>query len=351
MTPHAHPPADAPSGVIGRVGGQEVPRERLERRLTELHDGPLHAALPAPDTSEHRQLTRWVTQVILTEALCEQTAADLGLTPLEGGPLAPVAAVELGSINAAAYNGSPWVRAVYAHVTARVTVPEEWRTPSPESQDRRSEHGAPDEPPEETRPGSPEPLGEKRPAAPEPPGERQPATPEPRGERQPISDKSSQKSRPAADEQPRERSQEKRSPTDGPPGETRSASGRFLVRHRLYADQASAALATPEDLDSLGLVTLDSLPRAMAEAIRRHPHGTLVGPVADALGWHVATAIPSPAPPPPSQPQHRRQPLLEAARRRAFARWLDDMRARKVELVPGLEHPGDPRQPDNHHKH
>jgi [acyl-carrier-protein] S-malonyltransferase len=43
--------------------------------------------------------------------------------------------------------------------------------------------------------------------------------------------------------------------------------------------------------------------------------------------------------------------LLDAARRRAFARWLDDMRAKKVELVPGLEHPGDPRQPDNHHKH
>jgi len=34
-----------------------------------------------------------------------------------------------------------------------------------------------------------------------------------------------------------------------------------------------------------------------------------------------------------------------------FARWLDELRAAKVELVPGLEHPGDPRQPDNHHKH
>ncbi|SEM07692.1 hypothetical protein SAMN05660976_04117 [Nonomuraea pusilla] len=340
MTPHAHPRADAPSGMIGRVGGQEVPRERLERRLTELHDGPLHAALPAPGTSEHRQLTRWVTQVILTEALCEQTAADLGLTPLEGGPLAPVAAVELGSINAAAYNGNPWVRAVYVHVTVGVTVPEEWRTPPPESQDGRSERGASDEPPGETRPGSDQ-----------PPEERRPATHERRGEGQPIRNKSPQKGQPAADEPPRERPGERRSAVDGLPGETRSASGRLLVRHRLYADRASAGLATPEDLDSLGMVTLDSLPRAVAEAIRRHPHGTLVGPVADALGWHVATATPSPAPPPPSQPHHRRQPLLEAARRRAFTRWLDDMRARKVELVPGLEHPGDPRQPDNHHKH
>lgn len=44
--------------------------------------------------------------------------------------------------------------------------------------------------------------------------------------------------------------------------------------------------------------------------------------------------------------------LLDAAHgRRAFARWLDDTRAKKVELVPELEHSGDPRQPDNHHRH
>ncbi|TDD15759.1 hypothetical protein [Nonomuraea diastatica] len=48
---------------------------------------------------------------------------------------------------------------------------------------------------------------------------------------------------------------------------------------------------------------------------------------------------------------HQDPYLLEAAQRQAFARWLDDLRAKKVKLVPGFEHPGDPRQPDNHHKH
>jgi [acyl-carrier-protein] S-malonyltransferase len=43
--------------------------------------------------------------------------------------------------------------------------------------------------------------------------------------------------------------------------------------------------------------------------------------------------------------------LLGAARRRAFRVWLDARRAALVELAPGYEHPGDPRQPDNIHRH
>ena len=43
--------------------------------------------------------------------------------------------------------------------------------------------------------------------------------------------------------------------------------------------------------------------------------------------------------------------LLAAARRREFRRWLDARRAEVVRLSPGYEHPGDPRQPDNTHKH
>lgn len=43
--------------------------------------------------------------------------------------------------------------------------------------------------------------------------------------------------------------------------------------------------------------------------------------------------------------------LLGAARRRAFRVWLDERRAALVELAPGYEHPGDPRQPDNTHRH
>lgn len=43
--------------------------------------------------------------------------------------------------------------------------------------------------------------------------------------------------------------------------------------------------------------------------------------------------------------------LRGAARRRAFRTWLDQRRAALVWLAPGYEHPGDPRQPDNTHKH
>ncbi len=43
--------------------------------------------------------------------------------------------------------------------------------------------------------------------------------------------------------------------------------------------------------------------------------------------------------------------LLSAARRRAFRNWLDARRADLVQLAPGYEHPGDPRQPDNVHRH
>jgi [acyl-carrier-protein] S-malonyltransferase len=43
--------------------------------------------------------------------------------------------------------------------------------------------------------------------------------------------------------------------------------------------------------------------------------------------------------------------LRGAARRRAFRLWLDGRCAELVELAPGYEHPGDPRQPDNTHRH
>jgi len=43
--------------------------------------------------------------------------------------------------------------------------------------------------------------------------------------------------------------------------------------------------------------------------------------------------------------------LRGAARRRAFRLWLDARCAELVELAPGYEHPGDPRQPDNTHSH
>lgn len=43
--------------------------------------------------------------------------------------------------------------------------------------------------------------------------------------------------------------------------------------------------------------------------------------------------------------------LLASARRRHYRRWLDLRCAEVVTLADGYEHPGDPRQPDNTHRH
>ncbi len=71
-------------------------------------------------------------------------------------------------------------------------------------------------------------------------------------------------------------------------------------------------------------------------------------PRLDRHGWRT----PSPVAPPIEQVRPViAEYLLGAARRRAFRVWLDARRAALVELAPGYEHPGDPRQPDNTHRH
>jgi [acyl-carrier-protein] S-malonyltransferase len=64
-------------------------------------------------------------------------------------------------------------------------------------------------------------------------------------------------------------------------------------------------------------------------------------------GWYRRAAAPSLADVRRAITEH----LLAAARRRGFRVWLDARGAALVELAPGYEHPGDPRQPDNTHKH
>ncbi len=43
--------------------------------------------------------------------------------------------------------------------------------------------------------------------------------------------------------------------------------------------------------------------------------------------------------------------LVQARREVLFARWLERRHREKVTLMPGFEHPGDPRQPDATHRH
>jgi [acyl-carrier-protein] S-malonyltransferase len=70
-------------------------------------------------------------------------------------------------------------------------------------------------------------------------------------------------------------------------------------------------------------------------------------PSAATGGWHHPAAAPALADVRQAITEH----LLATARRRRFRVWLDARRAALVELAPGYEHPGDPRQPDNTHKH
>ncbi|MFE3108213.1 hypothetical protein ACFXKJ_12730 [Kitasatospora indigofera] len=228
------------TGVLGLLDGRPLPRTELDRRLAAMRAGPRSSALPIAGSAEDRQLTRWVAQILLTERLCEAEAADRGLDVPAAPParLDQRAAVELGSITAAAYEGNAAVRAVYLAVTAGVTA------------------------------------GPEEPVAPGP---------------------------------------------AGPPWRLSTPDGEFDAHP-------------------------DSLPRDLAAALRAAPAGARV----TVRGW-TARLVAAPVREPAADPAPGRP--AEAARRLAFVRWLDAARARRLELVPGLEHPGDPAQPDNHHRH
>ncbi|MEV7770358.1 hypothetical protein [Kitasatospora sp. NPDC086791] len=231
--------------TLGLLDGRPLPRAALDHRLAALRTGPRATALPQEGSSEDRQLRRWVAQVLLTEALCEAVAAERGLPVDDGADPARLdqrAAVELGSITAAAYEGSAAVRAVYQAVTAGIE--------------------------------------------------------------------------PAAEEVAHYRAMTARVPAE---------------RWQLALSEGELE-ADPE-----------TLPAALAEALRAAP----VGEWATAGGWTAALLLSTTTLPPPDPTPA----LREAARRAAFVRWLDRERAHRLTLVEGLEHPGDPAQPDNHHRH
>ncbi|MHC9296530.1 DUF7158 domain-containing protein [Mycobacterium sp. LTG2003] len=79
----------------------------------------------------------------------------------------------------------------------------------------------------------------------------------------------------------------------------------------------------------------------------RNPMRFAAKPVVDEHGWRSRPVAP------PLDAVRRRiaEHLLAAARRREFRLWLDARCAELVQLAPGYEHPGDPRQPDNTHRH
>ncbi|CAM2987838.1 malonyl CoA-ACP transacylase [Mycobacterium intermedium] len=112
---------------------------------------------------------------------------------------------------------------------------------------------------------------------------------------------------------------------------------------------AAAALADPRARALFAVVTAD-VHVSEAEVGEYHARNPLrfAESRPDGRGWRAAAdGGPSLQRARPAITAH----LLAAARRRAFRVWLDQRRAALVELAPGYEHPGDPRQPDNTHRH
>ncbi len=200
--------------VAARVAGKPVPVTEIDRREAILRAGNRASALPRPDTSEGRQLRRWLTQLAVAERVVADEAAARGLVedgaPTEDAVLPDTAArLEIGSV-AASTLALPLARAVFADIGAAVVV------------------------------------------------------------------------------------------TD--------------------ADIAAYHARNP-----LRFATKCTVPQ----------------------GWNTR-----PEAPPLHEVSDRIARLLRgAAQRRAFRLWLDARCAATVELAPGYEHPGDPRQPDNTHKH
>jgi [acyl-carrier-protein] S-malonyltransferase len=112
---------------------------------------------------------------------------------------------------------------------------------------------------------------------------------------------------------------------------------------------AASALANPLARALFAHVTaaVDVTDDDVADYHARNPY-RFAAPHRDRHGWRTASAT---APPLAEVRSAIAARLRAAARRRAFRVWLDARVAALVQLAPGYEHPGDPRQPDNTHRH
>jgi [acyl-carrier-protein] S-malonyltransferase len=279
-------------GVAAWVGGEVISRADVADELDRLRAGPLGARLPAGGTAEARQLRRWVTQRLVLRHLLESAARGPAGT---AGPPAPPEAEAVPS------------------VPTDPTVPV-----------RRGVPSAPD----------PALLGSAAADVLATSG----------AARAVFVAVTAAIRVPEADI--------RRFYAANPDRFARPA--RWVLRHACHpADPTGLA----ERLPGAAPVTAspDTLPAAVRTAIRAAgPPPVTVGPVCTPLGWHLvavdAEQPPTVLPYPDVHDQIAAQ-LLDRARQRAFARWLDARYAALVRLAPGYEHPADPRQPDATHRH
>lgn len=120
---------------------------------------------------------------------------------------------------------------------------------------------------------------------------------------------------------------------------------RRLVRHAVGTGDPDARPARAVRRGELG--------RELERAVFGTPPGGRVE-LADAVGTHTVLVVdvaPARVRALAEVREEIRRRLTLGARRRAFVEWLDQRLAESVRLAPGFEHPGDPAQPDNTHRH
>ncbi|MGH3877705.1 MAG: peptidylprolyl isomerase [Actinophytocola sp.] len=244
--------------TVAWVGDAPVDVSDVDRLEAGLRRGPVAATLPRAGSQEGRQLRRWLVQVVVAERLVAAEAAARGLATTSAPALVELAPdrsalLGLGSVAAELLTRSAAARAVFAAVTAEVSVPadevERYYRNNPEC------HRVPEE----------------------------------RVVREPL---------------------------------------RTLRRGELTGPVEKAVFAARP--------------------------GEVVGPVRDPSGWHTLEVVevrPARVRPPAEVASEIAARLLSAARRRGFTIWLAGRTAARVRLAPGFEHPGDPDQPDNTHRH
>ncbi|MFV8242563.1 malonyl CoA-ACP transacylase [Mycolicibacterium peregrinum] len=117
-----------PAECAALVAGKPMSVKEIDDREAVLRAGNRASALPRPETSEGRQLRRWLTQLVVAERVVDAEASARGLSGL-GAPgrddLLPdtAARLEIGSVAAATLD-SATARAVFAEVTAAIEVSE-----------------------------------------------------------------------------------------------------------------------------------------------------------------------------------------------------------------------------------
>lgn len=112
--------------IAATVGGVPVSVEEVDAREARLRASKSASALPRPNTSEGRQLRRWLTQLLVTERVVAAEAAARGLTadsaPGESDLLPDTTVrLEIGSV-AASVLAAPLARALFVSVTRDVEV-------------------------------------------------------------------------------------------------------------------------------------------------------------------------------------------------------------------------------------